>query len=484
MFELREYQKEFVNNIRYSLAKNNKIIACAATGSGKTKVFISIAKSALTTGKTVLIISESKKIYTQIKNEIENCNYIGEGIKDFVLTQNVIYVAMAQTLQRRSGLIMQFQSLDKNLLIINDEAHIGTSTKLLLQFKNAYLIGFTATPHYTFAKHLPKLYNDCVIGAQPKYLVEQGFLSPYIHFERKIVNLKNLETKNNEFTNESQEIEFSKTNVFETLLNDLQNFEYKKAIIFCASIKQCDELADNLSQYLKVAVYHSQNEKSNFNLYEFESGKDCNVCVSVSALTKGFDFPKIDLVILNRATHSVPLYLQMIGRGSRIFKDKNKFTVLDYGGNGSRLGTWDMERDWSRLWKGKEKNKGVAPIQVCAQCDFIFSLRAKVCPNCNAPTSDLDILEQQKELEKKESVLVELTDKYKAIQGKRVGDLTPEQLVLFSQINKKTIFANRIAKAKGEDFLNEFAKLKGWKNGWQNYIQADENLEFANILVK
>jgi superfamily II DNA or RNA helicase len=43
----------------------------------------------------------------------------------------------------------------------------------------------------------------------------------------------------------------------------------------------------------------------------------------------GFDEPTVDTIILNRATKSLTLYYQMIGRGSRKLPNKDMFTVID-----------------------------------------------------------------------------------------------------------------------------------------------------------
>ena len=55
------------------------------------------------------------------------------------------------------------------------------------------------------------------------------------------------------------------------------------------------------------------------------------ILTSVSILTTGFDEPTVESIILNRATKSLTLYYQMIGRGSRILKNKNSFDVIDLG---------------------------------------------------------------------------------------------------------------------------------------------------------
>ena len=75
------------------------------------------------------------------------------------------------------------------------------------------------------------------------------------------------------------------------------------------------------------------------------------ILTSVSILTTGFDEPSVEAIILNRATKSLTLYYQMIGRGSRIFKNKSTFQVIDLGNNLHRFGPWGADLDWQRIFK-------------------------------------------------------------------------------------------------------------------------------------
>ena len=60
----------------------------------------------------------------------------------------------------------------------------------------------------------------------------------------------------------------------------------------------------------------------------------------------------MESIILNRATKSLTLYYQMIGRGSRIFKGKDSFNVVDLGNNFHRFGPWvSTNLDWQRIFK-------------------------------------------------------------------------------------------------------------------------------------
>ncbi|WP_372975749.1 DEAD/DEAH box helicase, partial [Muriicola sp.] len=74
------------------------------------------------------------------------------------------------------------------------------------------------------------------------------------------------------------------------------------------------------------------------------------ILTSVSILTTGFDEPTVETIMLNRATRSLTLYFQMIGRGSRILPDKDEFTVVDLGNNIARFGMWDAPIDWQEIF--------------------------------------------------------------------------------------------------------------------------------------
>ena len=55
--------------------------------------------------------------------------------------------------------------------------------------------------------------------------------------------------------------------------------------------------------------------------------------------------------MINRATKSLTLYYQMIGRGSRIIQGKSKFSIIDLGNNLHRFGPWGADLDWQKIFK-------------------------------------------------------------------------------------------------------------------------------------
>ncbi|HCQ77815.1 MAG TPA: DEAD/DEAH box helicase, partial [Leeuwenhoekiella sp.] len=100
-------------------------------------------------------------------------------------------------------------------------------------------------------------------------------------------------------------------------------------------------------------VKHLDNTHTNKERKEilkwFKNTPDA-ILTSVSILTTGFDEPSVETIILNRATRSLTLYFQMIGRGSRVLPDKKTFEVIDLGNNMARFGLWDAPMDWNDIF--------------------------------------------------------------------------------------------------------------------------------------
>lgn len=482
-FKLRPYQEELAKDVSRKLAQSGRVIACAATGSGKTKTFVWITHQAIKKGKAVLILTESRKIFEQITEEFSEVVEIKAGIKELFVYSGEVYVGMAQTLARRKAILDQFEALGKNLIVINDEAHIGTSTKVLKRLLNSFIIGFTATPRWKEAKHLSEIYKDISIGKQPSWLVENGYLSPYYHFARVVEGVDKLKIKGGEYDQQQQREIFETAKVYNGIFDDLKKFKFKKAIIFCSNVEHSDNTTAALNGLgFKAVSIHSKSESAAFDMHQFKTSSDVNVCVSVGMLTKGFDFPSIDLVILNRATTSLPLYLQMVGRGSRIAEGKDRFTVIDYGENAKRHGLWITDREWDKLWCDKKPPRQkleMNDLRDCPDCGFMCERAELVCPSCGHKFQEV-----KKPEEEPETVLKELTDKYNGIRGKRISELAESELFIYREFSGKKQYCLRIARAKGEDYLKNFAKLCGYKNGFLRHNEANTNLKFNDILIR
>jgi len=182
----------------------------------------------------------------------------------------------------------------------------------------------------------------------------------------------------------------------------------------------------------------------------------------VSFLASSFDFapPEVPTdFLLNLATLSISLFLQMCGRGSRVTESKKDFTILDFGNNVQRHGFWEQERQW--LLKKKKKIEGVAPVKDCPECFAIIPARVMECPECN-------YIFQKSEREEEEELIVELSklsyqqvkDEVKTADFKRL-----EQIATAKGYKKTWIYHN----LKTEKDLIDYASYKGYHKKWVDY---------------
>src|SRR5690606_18079192 len=280
----------------------------APTGAGKSLIALTIKDRSISKGNTVLVLSESREIFKQLKKEL-NGTEINAKTKFVRIQSGTCYVGMIQTLKRRPLIFKQLQDLGNKLIVLIDECHISISRELIDGLPEAYIGGLTATPFGLTHKHLPELYNDLVEGPQVDYLIQNKYLCSYKHIARSSANLSLLEMRNGDYTESSQDDVFGSSVLYDGLKDDLKVVPYKKCVIFVASIKQADALNLELIEHgFKSCAYHSKIENSAFELAKFTELGICDIIVTIQSLSKGWDSPPVDLVVLMHKTTSPSLY--------------------------------------------------------------------------------------------------------------------------------------------------------------------------------
>lgn len=328
------------------------------TGGGKTVIFSEIVRRFIQQkNKKVIILTHRIELSLQTSKMLT-----GFGVQNMVINSKVktldeqddhmCYVAMVETLNNRlqDG---QMEFKDVGLVII-DEAHYNSFRKLFSYFKDTFILGVTATPLSSNIK-LPMKdnYNKLIMGESIASLIDKGFLSK-ANLHTYDVGLKTLQVGiNGDYTVKSSEILYTNHGMQQKLLNAYEEqAKGTKTLIFNNGI--------NTSQYVyetfKEAGYdirHLDNTHSNKDrkaILKWFKHTPGAILTSVSILTTGFDEPTVETIILNRATRSLTLYFQMIGRGSRVLKNKKEFEVIDLGNNMARFGMWDAPLDWNDIF--------------------------------------------------------------------------------------------------------------------------------------
>ena len=380
---LRPYQDAAVLKVAQKLTQHRKIIFKLATGGGKTITFAAITKRYIEkSGKSVLILVHRKELMQQTRKTLHsafgiNAQPITAGMK-FVPPSNV-YVGMVESTIRRIPAHLG--------LVIVDEAHNLSFAKMHEHFPNEMIIGFTATPLTSNKKKpLKDYYEDIVCGIDIPDLIAQGSLCQNVTYAPKdTVDAGSLKVKAGEYDEGLMAMEFSKAKHIQNTVDAYQRYTPgTKCLVFNCNIAHSDMVADAFQRAgLNCKSVDSTMEDRDSIIRWYHDTPDAILC-NVAILTTGFDAPETETVIMNRATLSMPLWLQCTGRGSRPFAGKQNFTIIDLGQNAITHGDWCDSRNWEDIFFNPPKagRPGVAPVRNCPQCDAILPARCLMCQYC------------------------------------------------------------------------------------------------------
>lgn len=467
MIKLRDYQIEAKNRIRnVFLQGKNRVILQLPTGGGKTVIFSSIAKDVAEKNNKVIVFTDRKELLKQAGGTFENFGlnptYLNAETKK--ITESGLYVAMIETMKRRinkSGYDDFIRSFD---LIIIDEAHKQTFDRIFEHLhEKQYVIGATATPYRSGnMKPLKDYYDDIIIGRQINDLISTKNLCDAVHFGVPIAGLENVKITRGEFDEKQMGQLYQDMKLFSGVIENYKKYcNGKKALLFCATVQNSKSMVEQLNNEGIPAKHIDANTEKKEReriLYDFKDNK-FKVLSNVGILTTGYDQPDIEVIIIYRATRSLPLWLQMCGRGSRIAPGKEKFTILDFGENTKRLDFWNDDRKWSLEKAKPPKKKGVAPVRECIGCGALIPANTLICPYCG--------FEKPKIINKKSYVSVMLQEMTPSeIQKKNDWNVYELEEIRKLKGYKLGWVCHRLATF--QDF-KDYEKLRGFKKGWSHY---------------
>lgn len=363
--ELYDYQQRDIDKIFSRIEefpKKYNLLYQLPTGGGKTVMFSEIVRR---------FIEVYKKKVVVLTHRIELCGQTSRMLKEFGVNNKIInssvkelndqdrymcFVAMVETLNNR--LNDEKLKLDDIGMVIIDEAHYNSFRKLFKFFNHCFILGVTATPLSSNIK-LPMKdnYQELIIGDSINTLIAKNFLAKAVTYTYDI-GLGTLKVgMNGDYTVKSSEDLYMNTTMQTKLLAAYEEqCKGKKTLIFNNGINTSVQVHDTFVR-AGYPVRHLDNTCSKQErqeiLHWFKVTPDA-ILTSVSILTTGFDEPSVETIILNRATKSLTLYFQMIGRGSRITKGKTDFNVIDLGNNTARFGLWNSDIDWQAIFRSPD----------------------------------------------------------------------------------------------------------------------------------
>lgn len=333
--EPRAFQIDAHQQLRQGFRDGHKNqLIMAPTGAGKTYLGLRICNEAMQKGKKAVFLCDRTTLINQT-SEVATAY----GLDDHGVIQanhwkrrpdKLLQIASVQTIAKRA----YWPALD---VLVIDEAH--TMYKPWVEYAQstgAAVIGLSATP---FSTGLGKVFSNLINATTMHELTQSGVLVPMRIFSCTKPDMAGAATAGGEWTDKAAE-ERGMAIVGDVVTEWLRFAENRKTIVFGATIRHCEELAQQfINQGVMAAVFTSETTAKERQLLLDEYRKHdshLKILISVEALAKGFDVPDVGCVCDARPLRkSLSTAIQMWGRGLRSSPDTGKKDcyLLDFSGN-------------------------------------------------------------------------------------------------------------------------------------------------------
>lgn len=453
--ELRTYQTNDLASIRTQLREGKRrVLYRLPTGGGKTVVSAFMFASAAQRNMTAWFICHRRELIKQTSATFREAG-ISHGIVANGFPANYrerVQICGVQTLVNKLGKLKQ-----PDMRVWDECHHCAAATwQRIHSAHNCIDIGLTATPERLDGKGLKAYFDVIVEGPSVAELISLGFLAPYrMYAPQHVVDISAIKSLGGDYKQDELAHAMDKPSITGDAIEHYKRLcNGKRAIAFCVSVEHSKHVRDafNAAGIPAAQIDGSMNQwDRDTAINSFRSGT-IRVLTSVDLVSEGFDLPALEAAICLRPTKSLSLYLQQVGRSLRPFPGKVAAIILDHAGNAAHHGLPDDDRVWSLDGRMKRKTPADAPgTKTCPQCWRIVRSIVRVCPGCQYV-----FVAKPREVEQRDGDLVELT------RGNGHRDARAEQ-----------------QRARDRHALEEIAKLRGYKDGWVDYIMASREVKKA-----
>ena len=390
----RPYQKEAVTAVCDAIMKKHrKMLIVQATGSGKTRVSISIVdvlrrhnyvKNILFLADRTALVKQAKNNYSNLLPDLSCCNLL-DGKDDPESSRMIFstYPTMMNAIdEKKNKFGEKLFSPGHFQLIICDEVHRSIYKKYqeIFEYFDAFLLGMTATPKNDIDKNTYSIFDlergVPTFAYELDKAVEEGYLVNYSTLEYK-TQIMEEGIHYDELSDEDKE-EYEKTfesddmigddissaainswlfnsDTIDTVLKELMEKGLKveggdklgKTIIFAKNSLHAQAIVERFNKlfpecggdYIKQIDYSIKYCDSLIDEFSIKD-KMPQIAVSVDMLDTGIDIPEILNLVFFKKVRSYAKFWQMIGRGTRLCSnlmgegfDKERFLIFDFCNN-------------------------------------------------------------------------------------------------------------------------------------------------------
>jgi type I restriction enzyme R subunit len=411
----RMYQLEAVKRVTERFeSKFRKALVVQATGTGKTRVAISLCDVLMRAGwvKRILFLCDRKELRRQADRVF----------KEFMPGEPRVVVGASTANDRDKriylatypAMMKAYEDFDVGFfdLIIADESHRSIYKKFrsLFQYFDALEVGLTATPVKFIERNTYELFAcengdptsafdfQQAIEGKPAYLVpfrvmqvstkfsRDGFRYSQMSAEQRD-QLEDQDPQAQAVDYDSEDLDkyfFNKDTtraIWRSLMEDgireATGQHVGKTIVFARNHRHAVHLegvfSDLYPQYGSTfcRVIDNQEAKAEQLIDDFKNPEnELTIAISVDMLDTGIDVPEVVNLVFAKPVKSYVKFWQMIGRGTRLRKDllgpgkdKTEFLIFDH---------------WQNFWFFDEKYKEAQPAPQKSLLQHLFEARVEL----------------------------------------------------------------------------------------------------------
>lgn len=337
---LRPYQEQAVSAVRKEWAAGRRAtLLVEATGTGKTVQLAEIARRCIANGNRVLIIAHREELIIQAASKLTEICGVEASIEKAEQRydgNSMLCVGSVQTLQ---GSRFEALPLESFKVLIIDEAHhaVSDSYRRIIDRhmeNGGFLLGVTATADRADKRGLAEVFDSIAFEYPIAQAIAEGYLCPIrakclpLKIDLTSVKVSHGDYQANDLGSALDPYipELAKAMAVECA--------GRKTVCFLPLVSTAEKMAEALNDAGLRAVCASgydTPEVRKKKLADFERG-EYDVLSNALLVTEGYDCPAVDCVVMLRPTKSRSMYVQAVGRGTRLSPEtgKDHLLLLDF----------------------------------------------------------------------------------------------------------------------------------------------------------
>jgi len=340
--ELRPYQNEAVASVESEFSRGiRSTLIVLATGCGKTIVFSHLAAREVRRGGRVLILAHRGELLQQAIAKLRSATGIEAGLEKAEETSTVAWDEIPYTVVVGSVQSMKSPTRLKRFapnefsLIVIDECHhalTGTYRAVIDHFPKARLLGVTATPDRGDLRSLSEVFETIAYEYSIVDAIKGGWLSPiFVQTVPLRIDLSGVAVQSGDF--QAASLGSALDPYLRQICREIkERCHDRKTIVFTPLIATSKKILEIFREEGVSAVKEVNGESADRQetlAWFADSPKGC-VLLNSMLLTEGYDEPSCDCIVVLRATKVRALFVQMVGRGTRLCGGKQNLLLLDF----------------------------------------------------------------------------------------------------------------------------------------------------------